>query len=352
MIWASPAPTRGSATRGSRAGRRAAAAARARRTAAARPGRRGGARARAGHRGRRAARGDPAAARADLDAFTDAADAFAGEAFRGRADARRVPRLPDRGRAGGVRPGVRPGGRADSVKLLTVHAAKGLQWPAVFVPGLAAGGAVPGVPGPAPGVHAVDGEPPAAPVRPARGRGGPARAARARRLLPRLFQRGVLGPGPGRGAPAGVRGGHPGRVLAGLFGLLVGRGRVRRLGPSVFLEEVRRSGVAQVSAWAPAPEADAENPPLAAVEAAAWPATPAGRRYEAVREAAAMVVERPPAPVSPLSSRNWMRLRPADQALVAAWDRDAGLLLAERAQRRGDGATRSRCLPGSRCRRW
>ena len=30
-------------------------------------------------------------------------------------------------------------GESDSVKLLTVHAAKGLQWPAVFVPGLSAG---------------------------------------------------------------------------------------------------------------------------------------------------------------------------------------------------------------------
>ena len=30
-------------------------------------------------------------------------------------------------------------GESDTVKLLTVHAAKGLQWPAVFVPGLAAG---------------------------------------------------------------------------------------------------------------------------------------------------------------------------------------------------------------------
>ena len=30
-------------------------------------------------------------------------------------------------------------GESDSVKLLTVHAAKGLQWPAVFVPGLAVG---------------------------------------------------------------------------------------------------------------------------------------------------------------------------------------------------------------------
>ena len=30
-------------------------------------------------------------------------------------------------------------GETDTVKLLTVHAAKGLQWPAVFIPGLAAG---------------------------------------------------------------------------------------------------------------------------------------------------------------------------------------------------------------------
>src|SRR5205823_3446622 len=103
-----------------------------------------------------------------------------------------------------------------------------------------------------------------------------------------------------------------------------------------FLEEVRKSGVAQVSAWADEPEPDAENPLLAAVEAADWPATPAGQRFAAVREAAALVeaaLGRPAAAPQPED------LGPRDLELTEAWDRDAGLLLAERAQRRGDGAT-------------
>jgi len=119
----------------------------------------------------------------------------------------------------------------------------------------------------------------------------------------------------------------------GCSGYWWGESGSSRLGPSPFLEEVRKSGVAQVSAWADEPEPDAENPLLAAVEAADWPATPAGRRYEAVREAAALVEaalthSAPPAPENP-----------RDQELAEAWDLDAGLLLAERAQRRGDGAT-------------
>jgi DNA helicase-2/ATP-dependent DNA helicase PcrA len=90
--------------------------------------------------------------------------------------------------------------------------------------------------------------------------------------------------------------------------------------------------VARVSHWAPEPAPDAENPLLAAVDEADWPATPAGRHYQAVREAAALVEaarELPPEAIQALS--------PDDQALVEAWGGDADLLLAERAQRRGDG---------------
>ena len=50
---------------------------------------------------------DPLTARADLDAFTDAADSFAG--VTGGADAGGVPGLPERGRDRGVRPGDGPG---------------------------------------------------------------------------------------------------------------------------------------------------------------------------------------------------------------------------------------------------
>ena len=101
-----------------------------------------------------------------------------------RAHARRVPGLPDRGPAGGVRPGDRPGGGVGLGQ--AADRARG-QGPAVAGrvrarPG--DGRTVPGVPGPAPGVHAVDGQPPADPVRPARRRRGPTRAPRARRLVP------------------------------------------------------------------------------------------------------------------------------------------------------------------------
>ena len=122
----------------------------------------------------------------------------------------------------------------------------------------------------------------------------------------------------------------------GCSGYWWGEGGSSRLGPSPFLEEVRKSGVAEVSAWADAPEPDAENPLLAGVDAADWPATPAGQRYEAVREAAALVEAALAQPQPPPPSED---LHTRDLELAEAWDLDAGLLLAERAQRRGDGAT-------------
>ena len=122
----------------------------------------------------------------------------------------------------------------------------------------------------------------------------------------------------------------------GCSGYWWGEGGSSRLGPSPFLEEVRKSGVAEVSAWADAPEPDAENPLLAGVDAADWPATPAGQRYEAVREAAALVEQALAQPAATPQSED---LGARDLELAEAWDLDAGLLLAERAQRRGDGAT-------------
>ena len=80
---------------------------------------------------------DPLTARADLDAFTDAADSFAGSreeptlgAFLAYLSAAETEEF-----------GLETGrvGETDSVKLATVHTSKGLQWAAVLVPGLAAG---------------------------------------------------------------------------------------------------------------------------------------------------------------------------------------------------------------------
>ena len=279
---------------------------------------------------------DPVAARADLDAFTDVADAFTGEGAEPTLGAFLAYLTAAQQEEFGLETGRV--GESDSVKLLTVHAAKGLQWPAVFVPGLAMG---------------------------ERSQVFPARPRVSTRWTdnPRLIPFGLRGDAgdlpellgldasslDAFGEACAARDLSEERRLMyvaatraafwlGCSGYWWGEGGTSHLGPSPFLAEVRRSGVAQVSAWAPAPEPDAENPLLAEVEAADWPATPAGRHYQAVREAAdlveAVLAGGTPPQDPPL---------PAHEELVAAWDRDAGLLLAERARewagRRGDGAT-------------
>jgi DNA helicase-2/ATP-dependent DNA helicase PcrA len=223
-------------------------------------------------------------------------------------------------------------GESDSVKLLTVHAAKGLQWPAVFVPGLALGER--------------------SQVFPAKPRVSTRWTDNAR-LIPFVL-RGDAGDLPVLrgldsasleefGAACAARDLAEERRLMyvaatraafwlGCSGYWWAEGGSCRLGPSPFLREVRSSRVARVSHWAPEPAPDAENPLLAAVDEADWPATPAGRHYEAVREAAALVEAAREVPPEALQA-----LGPDDQALVEAWGGDADLLLAERAQRRGDG---------------
>jgi DNA helicase-2/ATP-dependent DNA helicase PcrA len=294
---------------------------------------------------------DPAAARADLDAFADAAAAFAGDdeeptlgAFLSYLAAAEAEEF-----------GLEAGrvGESDSVKLMTVHAAKGLQWPAVFVPGFSAGEK--------------------AQLFPAR---------------PRVCTRWTENP---RKLPFGLRGDAvdlPGlagldeasleaftraarerdlreeRRLAyvaatraafwlGCSGFWWGDG-VAPLGPSVFLEEVRaacEAGAGRVWSWAPAPEEGAENPVLAEEQTAPWPASPSGSRYDAAVAAAAMVEQQiaaltgasSPAPGFSKDTDHSKRtdhipLTDADRALIAAWRRDASLLLAERAARRGHAA--------------
>ena len=275
---------------------------------------------------------DPVAARADLDAFTDVADAFTGEGAEPTLGAFLAYLTAAQQEEFGLETGRV--GESDSVKLLTVHAAKGLQWPAVFVPGLAAG---------------------------ERSQVFPARPRVSTRWTdnPRLIPFGLRGDAGDLPALRGLDAASledfahacAARDLAeerrlmyvaatraafwlGCSGYWWGEGGTCRLGPSPFLQEVRSSGVAEVREWAGEPTPDAENPLLATVDEADWPATPAGRHYEAVREAAALVeAAAEPAPGALAG--------PEDQALVQAWRRDAELLLAERAkertQRRGGG---------------
>ncbi len=291
---------------------------------------------------------DPVAARADLDAFIDVADAFTGEGAEPTLGAFLAYLTAAQQEEFGLETGRV--GESDSVKLLTVHAAKGLQWPAVFVPGLALG---------------------------ERSQVFPAKPRVSTRWTdnPRLIPFGLRGDAGDlpvlRGLDAASLEDFTQRCAArdlaeerrlmyvaatraafwlACSGYWWGEAGTSPLGPSPFLAEVRSSAVAQVHHWAPPPPPDAENPLLASVDEADWPATPAGRHYDAVREAAALVesaIESAAAPAAESATGPAAEsaaepaldaLGPEDRALIEAWRRDAGLLLAERAQRRADGA--------------
>jgi DNA helicase-2/ATP-dependent DNA helicase PcrA len=330
---------------------------------------------------------DPGTARADLDKFTDQAASFAGD----QPDATLGAFLAYLTAAQQEEFGLETGrvGEADTVKLLTVHAAKGLQWPAVFVPGLAAGDR--------------------SQVFPAKPRQSTKWTDNAR-LIP-FSLRGDAADLPALGgldadslgafnAACGARDVSEERRLAyvaatrsafwlGCSGYWWGDGTAP-LGPSTFLTEVREAcdaGTGTVGDWADPPAEDAENPLLASVDEADWPTTPAGRYHEAVSSAGRMVAAAmheiplgteaspqravPPqvaassqsaVPAGPVRRRHrrgdeqqeslfsdeeltgggdgdGRALSQAERELIAAWELDAGLLLAERdrQQRRGDG---------------
>ncbi|HEX4258946.1 MAG TPA: ATP-dependent DNA helicase, partial [Streptosporangiaceae bacterium] len=300
---------------------------------------------------------DPLTARADLDAFTDAADDFAGS----REEPTLGAFLAYLAAAETEEFGLETGrvGETDSVKLATVHTSKGLQWAAVLVPGLSAG---------------------------ERSQVFPARPRLSTRWTdnPRLLPFGLRGDSADLPSlrdldPASVDAFTQrcaNRDLAeerrlmyvaatraafwlGCSGYWWGDG-ASLLGPSPFLDEVRRAcqaGTGRIDEWAAPPDEDAVNPALAEPPAENWPATPAGERYDAVREAAELVTAaiKHPAPEAPAPSEDKdapadatpedAELTPDDQALVAAWQRDAELLLTERERRRADGGLRV-TLPG------
>ena len=304
--------------------------------------------------------GDMAAARADLDAFTDVAVTFTGDQPEPTLGAFLAYLAAAQQEEFGLETGRV--GEADTVKLLTVHAAKGLQWPAVFIPGFAAGEK--------------------SRVFPARPK-APTRWTRNPRLIP-FPLRGDAADLPALTAldadsvaefneACAARDLAEERRLAyvaatraafwlGCSGYWWGEATAP-LGPSVFLTEVRAAcaaGAGTVVQWADQPAEDAENPLLAEVDEADWPATAAGRQYAAVAAAAALVDEaRRDAEASRDTETAADEVAPAEAAagdvltaaidqeelsdhereLIAAWELDTGLLLAEREQRRarGDG---------------
>jgi DNA helicase-2/ATP-dependent DNA helicase PcrA len=285
---------------------------------------------------------DPASSHADLDAFADAAAAFAGDQEEPTLGAFLAYLTAAESEEFGLEGGRV--GDTDSVKLATVHAAKGLQWAAVFVPGLSGG---------------------------SQGHVFPARPKLTTRWTenPRLLPFGLRGDAADLPVLAGL---DPGPLAAfteacadrelaeerrlayvaatraaywlGCSGYWWGSG-VSRLGEGgvLRLQELRaacEAGAGPVAVWAEEPEPDAQNPALAEPATATWPATAAGARYEAVREAGLLVAEAMAAAHTPRPDLTDLtaQLLPGDTELVAAWERDADLLLAERAERRGDDA--------------
>jgi DNA helicase-2/ATP-dependent DNA helicase PcrA len=289
---------------------------------------------------------DPVASRADLDAFADAAAAFAGD----RQEPTLGAFLAYLAAAEEEEFGLEAGrvGDTDSVKLATVHSAKGLQWAAVLVPGLAGGKLG----------HVF----PAKPKVTTRWTENP-------RLLPFGLRGDAADLPPLRSLEAAeladftdacaARDLAEERRLAyvamtraaywlACTGYWWGDG-ASRLGPCEFLAEVRaacEAGAGSVAGWEPEPEPEAGNPALAEPATAPWPvaASAAGLRYAAVREAGDLVLDAMSAAERAVPPPVSAAAEPAGhyQALMVGWADDADLLLAERAQRRGDGTVQVR----------
>lgn len=281
---------------------------------------------------------DPMAARAELDAFADEAATFARDderptlgAFLGYLAA------AEEQESGLEIPQV---GQSDSVKLMTVHAAKGLEWPVVVIPGLASG---------------------------ARSSVFPARARTSTSWTdnPRLLPFPLRGDAGDLPVLAGVDKQDADRYAAAceerdaaeerrLCYVAVTRAQellcctgyhwgdgVTPLGPSAFLEEVRdacRAGAGQVVRWEPAP--DGENPLLAADRTADWPVEPDPQRAAEVSAGAALVRDALSDDVPARLSEPAGARAPAGSDTVQdaddPWTGDVELLLAEIAE---DGHT-------------
>nr|WP_055508503.1 UvrD-helicase domain-containing protein [Nonomuraea pusilla] len=279
------------------------------------------------------------AARADLDAFLDAASRFAGDAEDPTLGAflayLQAAETEEFGLEGGRV------GESNSVKLMTVHASKGLEWPVVVVPGLSQLVS-------SKGTIATGSMFPATPVTNSRWTDNPRKLPYPLRGdaadLPRLT-------GLGKEELAAFEEQCRDRdlmeerrlayvaVTRAHYHLIASGYRwgsaTRPLEPSDFLLEIRDTAD-KVAFWAPGLAEGATNPLLEEPAAAVWPVTPEGLRYESVLDGARLVEDAlagtlPPAEDEPL--------RPFEEERVRAWERDADLLLRERELHRRKPAT-------------
>ncbi len=208
---------------------------------------------------------------------------------------------------------------ADSVKLLTAHRAKGLEWPVVFVPALAAT------------VFPSD-------------RGRSKWTTNARTLpwplrgdgatLPDVRE--LTNPALKEFAAAckdndlleerrlGYVAFTRAKDILVATGHWWGPTQKRPRGPSAYLELLRKHATREVS-WADRPEADAENPELRSVTEVAWPAPSDPGRHSRRLEAADLV--RTSRENGPQADEAELLLD--EQATVARWDSELERLVAE-----------------------
>ncbi|MFK4039408.1 ATP-dependent helicase [Nonomuraea wenchangensis] len=273
------------------------------------------------------------AARADLDAFIDAASRFAGDAE----DPTLGAFLAYLQAAESEEFGLEAGrvGESNSVKLMTVHASKGLEWPVVVVPGLSQLVSSKG--------HVATGSVfPASPVMNSRWTDNP------RKL-----------PYPLRGDAADLpRLGGLGKEDLAVFDelcrerdlteerrlayvavtrahyLLIASGyrwgsATKPLEPSEFLLEIRDTAD-RVAVWAGGLAEGAANPLLAEPAEAVWPVTPEGLRYESVLDGARLVEDVLSGALDEDDDEDDEPVRAYEQERMRAWERDTDLLLRER----------------------
>jgi DNA helicase-2/ATP-dependent DNA helicase PcrA len=286
--------------------------------------------------------GGPLTARADLDAFLDAASRFAGDAE----DPTLGAFLAYLKAAESEEFGLEAGrvGETNSVKLMTVHASKGLEWPVVIVPGLSQLTTQKGA-------LAKGSVFPATPVTNSRWTDNPRKlpfSLRGDRVdLPVLagLEKDELAEFDERCRERDLM---EERRLAYVavtrsHYLLIASGyrwgsAAKPLDPSDFLLEIREA-CGQVAYWAPEVGEDVVNPLLAEPPAAEWPVTPEGERYEAIQNGAGMVMDAVNGSTELGPSKQDVPMKDWELDRVRAWARDTELLLKERDQvRRRGGA--------------